>query len=41
VLNLNMLLWTALIAFPTTVVAEHLGEGGESARTTVALYGAV
>jgi uncharacterized membrane protein len=41
VLNLNVLLWTALIPFPTAVVAEHLGEGGEPARTAVALYGAV
>jgi uncharacterized membrane protein len=24
-LNLNLLLWTALIPFPTAVVAEHLG----------------
>jgi uncharacterized membrane protein len=41
VLNLNVLLWTALIPFPTAVVAEHLGEGGEPARTAVALYGGV
>jgi uncharacterized membrane protein len=41
VLNLNLLLWTALIPFPTAVVAEHLGEGGEPAQTAVALYGAV
>jgi uncharacterized membrane protein len=41
VLNLNLLLWTALIPFPTAVVADYLGEGGEPARTAVALYGAV
>jgi uncharacterized membrane protein len=37
-LNLNLLLWTALIPFPTAVVAEHLGDGGEAARTAAALY---
>jgi uncharacterized membrane protein len=41
VLNLVVLLWTALIPFPTGVVAEFLGEGGEHARTAVALYSAV
>jgi uncharacterized membrane protein len=41
VLNLNLLLWTALVPFPTAVVAEHLAEGGESAQTAVAVYGAV
>jgi uncharacterized membrane protein len=40
-LNLNLLLWAALIPFPTAVVAEYLGEGGEPARTAVAVYGAV
>jgi uncharacterized membrane protein len=40
-LNLNVLLWTALVPFPTAVVAEHLGEGGEPAQTAVAVYGAV
>ena len=38
VLNLNLLLWTALIPFPTAVVAEHLGGVGEAARTASALY---
>ena len=38
VLNLNLLLWTALIPFPTAVVAEHLGGAGEAARTASALY---
>jgi uncharacterized membrane protein len=37
-LNLNLLLWTGLIPFPTAVVAEHLGDGGEAARTASALY---
>ena len=36
--NLNLLLWTALIPFPTAVVARHLGDGGEAARTAAALY---
>jgi uncharacterized membrane protein len=40
-LNLNLLLWTALIPFPTAVVAEHLGDGGEAARTASALYSGV
>jgi hypothetical protein len=39
-LNLNLLLWTALIPFPTAV-AEHLGVGGEVARTASALYSGV
>jgi uncharacterized membrane protein len=38
ILNLNLLLWTALIPFPTAVVAEHLAEGGEAARTASAVY---
>jgi uncharacterized membrane protein len=37
-LNLHLLLWTSLIPFPTAVVAEHLGDGGEPARTAAALY---
>jgi uncharacterized membrane protein len=41
VLNLNLLLWTALIPFPTAVVAEHLADGGELARTSSALYSGV
>jgi uncharacterized membrane protein len=40
-LNLNLLLWTALIPFPTAVVAEHLRDGGEAARTAAALYSGV
>jgi TMEM175 potassium channel family protein len=41
VLNLNLLLWTALIPFPTAVVAEFLGQGGEHAETAVAVYSGV
>ena len=37
-LNLNLLLWTGLIPFPTAVVAEHLQAGGEAAQTAAALY---
>jgi hypothetical protein len=37
-LNLNLLLWTELVPFPTAVVAEHLGDGGEAAQTAAALY---
>jgi uncharacterized membrane protein len=40
-LNLNLLLWTGLIPFPTAVVAEHLGGAGEAARTAAALYSGV
>jgi uncharacterized membrane protein len=40
-LNLNLLLWTALIPFPTAVVAEHLQGPGEAARTASALYSGV
>ena len=41
VLNLNLLLWTALIPFPTAVVAENLAGGGEAARTAAAVYSGV
>jgi uncharacterized membrane protein len=41
VLNLNLLLWMALIPFPTSVVADHLRDGGEHASTALALYGGV
>jgi uncharacterized membrane protein len=40
-LLLNLLLWTALIPFPTAVVAEHLSGAGEAARTASALYSGV
>jgi uncharacterized membrane protein len=41
VLNLNLLLWTALIPFPTAVVADNLAAGGEAARTAAAVYSGV
>jgi uncharacterized membrane protein len=41
VLNLVVLLWTALIPFPTAVVARYLGQGGEHAETAVAFYSGV
>jgi uncharacterized membrane protein len=41
VLNLNLLLWAALIPFPTAVVAEHLTGDTADAKTAVALYGGV
>ncbi len=37
-LNLNLLMWIALIPFPTAVVADNLQEGGASAETAVALF---
>lgn len=40
-LNLLMLLWVALIPFPTNVVASYLRDGGDSATTAMAVYGAV
>jgi TMEM175 potassium channel family protein len=41
-LNLNLLLWTALIPFPTAVVAEHLGRrrGGGADRLGAVQRGA-
>jgi uncharacterized membrane protein len=41
VANLNLLLWAALIPFPTAVVASFLRDGGADAKTAVALYGGV
>jgi hypothetical protein len=38
VLNLNMLLSAAFLPFPTAVLAQRLGAGGEAARTAAALY---
>jgi uncharacterized membrane protein len=40
-LNLHLLLWTALVPFPTAVVAEHLSENDTDAKTAMALYGIV
>ena len=37
-LNLNLLMWIALIPFPTAVVADNLQIGGASAETAVALF---
>ena len=41
VLNLNMLLWAALLPFPTAVLAKYLAAGAEPARTATALYSGV
>jgi uncharacterized membrane protein len=40
-LNLFLLMWVALIPFPTAVVADNLREGGSDASTAMALYGGV
>ncbi len=40
VLNLNLLLWVALIPFPTAVMADYLRGGGADAATAVALFSA-
>jgi uncharacterized membrane protein len=40
-LNLNLLMWIALIPFPTAVVADNLTEGAASAETAVALFSAL
>jgi uncharacterized membrane protein len=39
--NLNLLLWTALLPFPTAVMAEYLPHGGTDAETAMAVYGGV
>ena len=41
VLNLNLLLWAALLPFPTAVLAGYLAAGGEPTRTAAALYSGV
>ena len=41
VLNLNLLLWVAVIPFPTSVVADYLREGGRDAATAMVLFSAV
>jgi uncharacterized membrane protein len=41
VLNLNLLLWVALVPFPTSVVAEYLGDGGRDAATAMVLFSGV
>jgi uncharacterized membrane protein len=40
-LNLYLLLWMAIIPFPTSVVALYLDEGGRNASTALAVYGGV
>jgi uncharacterized membrane protein len=40
-LNLVLLMWVALIPFPTAVVADYLRDGGSDASTAMALYGGV
>jgi uncharacterized membrane protein len=39
-LNLLLLLWTALLPFPTRLVADHLRAGGSDAAVAEALYSA-
>jgi uncharacterized membrane protein len=39
--NLNLLMWVGLVPFPTAVVAAHLRDGGEPARTAVAVFSAL
>ncbi|HET6818737.1 MAG TPA: TMEM175 family protein [Mycobacteriales bacterium] len=39
-LNLLLLLWTALLPFPTGLIARHLGDGGTDAKVAEAVYGA-
>src|SRR5215831_710727 len=41
VLNLNLLMWVALVPFPTGVVADHIRDGGHNATTAMALFSAV
>jgi uncharacterized membrane protein len=41
VLNLNLLLWTAVIPFPTVVMADYLRDGGADAKIAVAFFCAV
>ncbi|HEU5005795.1 MAG TPA: TMEM175 family protein [Jatrophihabitantaceae bacterium] len=39
-LNLLLLLWTSLLPFPTSLVADHLRGGGQDAAVAEAIYGA-
>ena len=39
-LNLLLLLWTALLPFPTGLISRHLGDGGTDAKVAEAVYGA-
>lgn len=39
-LNLLLLLWTALLPFPTALVSQYLGRGGADAHVAAAVYSA-
>ncbi|HEX6447146.1 MAG TPA: TMEM175 family protein [Streptosporangiales bacterium] len=39
-LNLLLLLWTAVLPFPTALVSQYLGRGGTDAHVAAALYSA-
>jgi uncharacterized membrane protein len=39
-LNLLLLLWTAMLPFPTNLIASYLGEGGSDAAVAEAIYSA-
>jgi uncharacterized membrane protein len=39
-LNLLLLLWTALLPFPTGLISRYLGDGGTDAKVAEAVYGA-
>src|SRR5215216_3691083 len=41
VLNLNLLLWVAVVPFPTAVVADYLRDGGQDAATAMMLFSGV
>src|SRR5205823_3961278 len=41
VLNLNLLLWVALVPFATGIVADYLRDGGSDAVTAMVLFSAV
>src|SRR5207302_9497227 len=39
-LNLLLLLWTALLPFPTGLISRYIGDGGTDAKVAEAVYGA-
>jgi uncharacterized membrane protein len=39
-LNLLLLLWTALLPFPTSLISRYLGDGGTDAKVAEAVYAA-
>jgi TMEM175 potassium channel family protein len=41
VLNLNLLMWVALVPFTTGVVADHVRDGGSNATTAMVLFSGV